>query len=333
MSALPQTIPLILACTSSDRTRPIIDGRVEVPGVALTVLPGEPEDIFRRALRDRAFDVTELSMGSHIVTTARGDAPYIGIPVFPSRSFRHAAIYVRTDRGIRSAADLAGKRIGLPEYQQTAALWVRGILREYYGVDTRRIAWRTGGMEEAGLGERVALKLPPELDVRPIDAGETLNGMLAAGEIDAVVGPRPPSCFLARSAPVDRLYPDHRSEEEAYFRATGFFPIMHCLALRKELAEAHPWLPLELFRAFAKARAMAVADLSLVNVLRASLPWIAAEAEAQTRIMGGDPWPYGFRRNRDELAAMIRFARADGLAAREIAPEELFHPSVLDAAP
>ncbi|SHI33543.1 4,5-dihydroxyphthalate decarboxylase [Roseomonas rosea] len=333
MSALPQTIPLILACTSSDRTRPIIDGRVEVPGVALTVLPGEPEDIFRRALRDRAFDVTELSMGSHIVTTARGDAPYIGIPVFPSRSFRHAAIYVRTDRGIRSAADLAGKRIGLPEYQQTAALWVRGILREYYGVDTRRIAWRTGGMEEAGLGERVALKLPPELDVRPIDAGETLNGMLAAGEIDAVVGPRPPSCFLARSAPVDRLYPDYRSEEEAYFRATGFFPIMHCLALRKELAEAHPWLPLELFRAFAKARAMAVADLSLVNVLRASLPWIAAEAEAQTRIMGGDPWPYGFRRNRDELAAMIRFARADGLAAREIAPEELFHPSVLDAAP
>ena len=333
MSALPHTIPLTLACTSSDRTRPIIDGRVEVPGVALTVLPGEPEDIFRRALRDRAFDVTELSMGSHIVTTARGDAPYIGIPVFPSRSFRHAAIYVRTDRGIRSAADLAGKRIGLPEYQQTAALWVRGILREYYGVDTRGIAWRTGGMEEAGLGERVALKLPPELDVQPIGAGETLNGMLAAGEIDAVVGPRPPSCFLARSAPVDRLYPDYRSEEEAYFRATGFFPIMHCLALRKELAEAHPWLPLELFRAFSKARAMAVADLSLVNVLRASLPWIAAEAEAQTRIMGGDPWPYGFRRNRDEVAAMIRFARADGLAAREIAPEELFHPSVLDAAP
>jgi 4,5-dihydroxyphthalate decarboxylase len=304
-----------------------------VPGVTLTVLPGEPEDIFRRALRDRAFDVTELSMGSHIVTTARSDAPYIGIPVFPSRAFRHAAIYVRTDRGIRTAADLAGKRIGLPEYQQTAALWVRGILREHYGVDTRGIAWRTGGMEEAGGSERVALKLPADLDVKPIGPAETLNGLLASGEIDAVVGPRPPSCFVARSAPVDRLYPDYRSEEEAYFRATGFFPIMHCVALRKELAAAHPWLPLELFRAFAKARAMAVAELSLVNVLRASLPWIAAEAEAQTKIMGGDPWPYGFRRNRDEVAAMIRFAVADGLAAREIAPEDLFHPSVLDAAP
>jgi 4,5-dihydroxyphthalate decarboxylase len=333
MTNLPETLRLTLACTSSDRTRPILDGRVEVPGVTLTVLPGEPEDIFRRALRDRAFDVTELSMGSHIVTTARSDAPYIGIPVFPSRAFRHAAIYVRTDRGIRTAADLAGKRIGLPEYQQTAALWVRGILREHYGVDTRGIAWRTGGMEEAGGSERVALKLPADLDVKPIGPAETLNGLLASGEIDAVVGPRPPSCFVARSAPVDRLYPDYRSEEEAYFRATGFFPIMHCVALRKELAAAHPWLPLELFRAFAKARAMAVADLSLVNVLRASLPWIAAEAEAQTKIMGGDPWPYGFRRNRDEVAAMIRFAVADGLAAREIAPEDLFHPSVLDAAP
>jgi 4,5-dihydroxyphthalate decarboxylase len=333
MTNLPETLRLTLACTSSDRTRPILDGRVEVPGVTLTVLPGEPEDIFRRALRDRAFDVTELSMGSHIVTTARGDAPYVGLPVFPSRAFRHAAIYVRTDRGIRTAADLAGKRIGLPEYQQTAALWVRGMLREHYGVDTRGIAWRTGGMEEAGGSERVALKLPADLDVKPIGPTETLNGLLASGEIDAVVGPRPPSCFVARSAPVDRLYPDYRSEEEAYFRATGFFPIMHCVALRKELAAAHPWLPLELFRAFARARAMAVADLSLVNVLRASLPWIAAEAEAQTKIMGGDPWPYGFRRNRDEVAAMIRFAVADGLAAREIAPEDLFHPSVLDAAP
>jgi 4,5-dihydroxyphthalate decarboxylase len=330
---LPETLRLSLACTTSDRTRPILDGRVTLPGVSLTVLPGEPEDIFRRALRDRAFDVTELSMGSHIVTTARGDAPYIGIPVFPSRAFRHSAIYIRTDRGIRTAADLAGKRIGLPEYQQTAALWVRGILREHYRVDTQGISWRTGGMEETGGSERVALKLPPELDVRPIGPEETLNGLLASGELDAVIGPRPPSCFVAGKAPVGRLYPDYRAEEEAYFRATGFFPIMHCVALRKELAAEHPWLPLEIFRAFARARAMAVADLSLVNVLRASLPWIAAEAEAQTRIMGGDPWPYGFRRNRDEIAAMIRFARADALAVRDIAPEDLFHPSVLDAVP
>ncbi|MCI0756182.1 substrate-binding domain-containing protein [Teichococcus vastitatis] len=329
---MPEPLRLSLACTLSDRTRPILDGRVAIPGVSLMALPGEPEDIFRRALRDRAFDITELSMGSHIVTTARGDAPYVGVPVFPSRAFRHSAIYVRADRGIRGAADLAGRRIGLPEYQQTAALWVRGILREHYGVDTAGIAWRTGGMEEPGSGERVALSLPPGLDVQPIGAGETLNGLLAEGALDAVVSPRPPSCFAAGAAPVQRLYPDYRSEEEAYFRATGFFPIMHCIALRKELAAAHPWLPLELFRAFAAARRLALEELRLVNVLRASLPWIAAEAEAQTRIMGGDPWPYGFRRNREEVAAMIRFAVADGLAAPAITPEDLFHSSVLDAA-
>lgn len=314
-------IPLTLACTNSDRTRPLMDGRFRVNGCDITFIPGEPEDIFRRALRDRAFDVSELSMGSHIVTTARGDAPYVGVPVFLSRAFRHSAVYVRTDRGIRSAADLAGRTIGLPEYQQTAALWVRGVLREQYGVDTRGIAWRTGG-------ERIAITLPEGFDVKPL--GRDLEAALADGGIDALIGPRPPRCYLDRSAPVDRLWPDTRAEEQAWFGRTGFFPIMHCLAVRKDVVERHPWLPVELFRAFTAAKRASVEELRLVNVLRVSLPWIAAEAEAQIAAMGGNPWPYGFARNRDEIAAMIRYAVADGLAAREIAPEALFHPSVLD---
>ena len=313
-------LTLTLACTASDRTRPVLDGRVAVPGVELLPIVGEPEDIFRRALRDRAFEVTELSMGSHIVTTARGDAPYVGVPVFLSRAFRHSAIYIRTDRGIRAPADLAGRSIGLPEYQQTAALWVRGILREHYGVDTRGIAWRTGG-------ERVAIALPEGFDVRPL--GEDPAEALAAGRIDALIAPRPPACLLDRSAPVDRLHPDYRAEEIAWHRATGFFPIMHCLAARRDVAERHPWLPVELFRAFSRARAIALAELQLVNVLRVSLPWAAAAFEEQAAIMGGDPWPYAFARNRAEVAAMIRFALADGLALREIAPEALFHPSTL----
>jgi 4,5-dihydroxyphthalate decarboxylase len=313
-------LTLTLACAATDRTRPVLDGRVAVPGLDLLPLVGEPEDIFRRALRDRAFEITELSMGSHIVTTARGDSPYVGVPVFLSRAFRHSAIYIRTDRGIRGAADLAGRTIGLPEYQQTAALWVRGILREHYGVDTRGIAWRTGG-------ERVAITLPEGFDVRPL--GQDLPAALAAGRIDALIAPRPPACFTERSAPVDRLYPDYRAEEIAWHRASGFFPIMHCLAVRKDVAERHPWLPLELFRAFAKARALSLAELQLVNVLRVSLPWIAAAYEEQAAIMGGDPWPYGFVRNREEVAAMIRYAVADGLAAQPIPPEALFHPSTL----
>ena len=313
-------LSLTLACTASDRTRPILDGRVSVPGVDLVTLPGEPEDIFRRALRDRAFDVSELSMGSHIVTTARGDSEYVGVPVFPSRAFRHSAIYVRTDRGIAGPADLAGRTVGLPEYQQTAALWVRGILRERYGVDTRGVAWRTGG-------ERVPISLPDGLDVRPL--GEDLQTALAAGRLDALVAPRPPAAFEDRSAQVGRLWPDYRAEEIAWHRATGFFPIMHCLAVRRDVAERHPWLPVELFRAFARARAIALAELRLVNVLRVSLPWAAAAFEEQAAIMGGDPWPYGFARNREEVAAMIRFAVADGLAAEPISPEALSHPSTL----
>jgi 4,5-dihydroxyphthalate decarboxylase len=291
---------------------------------------GDVADLFRRALRDRAFEVSELSMSSHILTTTRGDAPYVAVPVFLSRSFRHSAVYVRTDRGIAGAADLAGRRIGLPEYQQTAALWVRGMLREQYGVDTRGIAWRTGGLEAPSAGERLPLRLPPGFDVAPIPAGESLNAMLADGRIDAIIGPRPPSCFLRRSAPVDRLWPDYRAEEERFFDATGFFPIMHCLAVRKDVAEAHPWLSAALFRAFCAAKALSLAAMAETGVLRVSLPWLTAELAAQTRRMGGEIWPYGFARNRAEIAAMIRFGVVDGLAETGIAPEHLFHPSTLD---
>ncbi len=320
-----------LACTSTDRTRPILDGRIAVPGCEFICLPGEPEDIFRRALRDKAFDITELSMSSHIVTTARGDSSYIGIPVFPSRAFRHSGIYIRTDRGIRSPVDLKGKRIGLPEFQQTAALWVRGMFADEYGVATRDISWVTGGMEQMGGSERIALSLPPELDVKPIGPSDTLNGLLASGEIDAVISPRPPSCYDRKTAPVDRLFGDYRSAEMAYAKQTGFFPIMHCLAVRRDVADAYPWLPLELFRAFAQAKKQALDELSLVNVLRISSPWVASAHADAKQVLGDNPWPYGFAANRTEIAAMIRYARADGLAARDLDPAELFHKSTLEA--
>lgn len=318
-------VTLTLACAATDRSRPILDGRVAIPGVEVIPLVGEPEDIFARAMRDAPFEVTELSMGSHIVTTARGDARYVGVPVFLSRAFRHSAITIRTDRGIAGPRDLEGRTIGLPQYQQTAALWVRGILRDHYGVDTRRIAWRTGA-------ERTPIRLPPGHDVAPLPGGD-LNAALAEGVLDGMASPRPPACLAEGSAPVARLWPDTMAEEVAWHRASGFFPIMHCLAVRRDVAEKHPWLPVELFRAFAKARAMAVAELSLNNVLRVSLPWIAEAYRQQAAIMGGDPWPYGFARNRDEVAAMIRYAVEDGLAAAPIPPEALFHPSTLGEQP
>jgi 4,5-dihydroxyphthalate decarboxylase len=311
---------LTLASTLSDRTRPIHDGRVKVEGFEIAPIAGEPEDLFRIAMREARHEITELSMSSHILSVARGDSRYIGVPVYPSRSFRHSAIYIRTDRGITRPEDLAGRTIGIPEYQQTAALWVRGMLRDQHGVDTRGIAWRSGG-------ERTAITLPPGFDVQPIGEGDTLEAALAEGRIDAFIGPRAPACFLNRTAPVARLFAETRAAEEAYFRATGFFPIMHCIAIRRDVAEAHPGLAPALFAAFAAAKAAALAELAMVNVLRVSLPWIASEVTRQTEMMGGDPWPYGFARNRDELAAMCRYAEADGLATRAVAPEELFHPA------
>jgi 4,5-dihydroxyphthalate decarboxylase len=320
---------LSIACYMTDRTRPLFDGRVSLPDFDLEPAQFEPEEMFRIALNEKRFEVTELSMGSHITLTARGDSPYIAVPVFLSRVFRHSAIFVRTDRGIKTAADLAGRRVGAPEYQQTAGVWVRGILRDQYGVDTKKMAWRTGGQDKAGVAERIKVELAPGHDVAAIGPTQTLNQMLADGEIDALVSPRPPTSFVDKSAPVDRLFPDYMTAEKDYFRKTKFFPIMHALMVRKDIAEKHPNLPAQLFEAFAKAKAASLAELALNNVLRVSLPWITVNYADARSTMGKNVWPYGFEENRDELTAMTRHVYEDGLARRVVDPTELFHPSTL----
>jgi 4,5-dihydroxyphthalate decarboxylase len=323
-------LKLTLACIQTDRSRPILDGRVKVEDCEIEPLNIEPEEIFRRALNEKAFHLTELSMSSHIVTTARGDAAYIAVPVFLSRVFRHSAMYIRTDRGIKRPEDLAGRRIGVPEYQQTAGLWVRGIMRDQHGVDTSKISWVTGGQVKAGSSERIAVALPPHFDVKPIGPTQTLDGMLAAGEIDAIFSPRPPASLADKSAPVGRLFPNYREAEMDYFRKTKFFPIMHTLCIRKDIAAENPWLPAKLFAAFAKAKAMSLAELTQTNVLRVALPWAASWYDDARAVMGPNVWPYGFRENRDELAAMTRYSFEDGLSSRAIDPADLFHPSTLD---
>ncbi|MGI1662551.1 ABC transporter substrate-binding protein [Palleronia sp. KMU-117] len=323
-------LTLSLACTASDRTRPILDGRVSIPGVEIIGLPGEPEEIFRRALRDRAFDITELSMASHITTTARGDSAYVGVPVFPSRAFRHSGVFVNAAAGIAAAEDLKGRRIGLPEYQQTAAMWMRGILAEHHGIAPSDVEWVVGSQEVPGGTERVAITLPDHIRMRRIAPTETLNGLLASGEIDALITPRPPSSFLSGTGSVVRLWPDYRSAEIAFYKKSGFFPIMHCIAIRRELAQDNPWLPVEIFRAFSAAKAIALDEVQRNNFLRVSLPWIAAHYDETVGLMGADPWPYGFGRNQNELDAMTRFAHLDGLTSRPLPARDLFHPSTLD---
>lgn len=260
-----------VACVATDRTRPLASGEIVVEGARLSFSFGEPEEIFRRALRERAFELTELSMASHIVTTARGDSSYVGVPVFLSRSFRHSALFVRSDSDIRTLKDLRGKNVGVPEYQQTAAMWVRGMMLDE-GVAASDVRWHVGSLNEPGAGERIKLSLPESIEVHALSGADTLNDQLIDGRLDAIISPRVPAGLQDGSGRVCRLFGDLKASEIEFYRRTGFFPIMHCLAVRKDVAEAHSWLPAALFRAFSQAKRLRLEEMALTNVLRVSLP-------------------------------------------------------------
>lgn len=320
-------LKLSLACTQTDRSAPILDGRIPIEGCEIIPLPGQTQDIFRRVLNDQAFDIAEMSMSSQIIQAARNVDAYIAIPVFLSRCFRHSSIYIRTDRGITRPEDLAGRTIGLEQYQQTVALWVRGILADQHGVRTQDVDWRNGGLDQPGGGERVALKLPEGIRLEGIPKTETLNALLADGTLDAVIATRPPACFTAGQPQVARLFPDYRQAEIAYYKASRIFPIMHCVVVRRSLADRHPWLPAEVFKAFVKAKAHALNELTLMNIARVSLAWIAEHAAETRAIMGDHMWSYGLPASRHEVETMLRYSLNDGLISRAVTPEELFHPS------
>ena len=323
-------IPITIACGDYDRTRAIKDGRVPVEGCDVTYIPLEPEEVFFRAFRYQEFDVCELSFSSYLRTTDGGASPYIGIPAFVSRVFRHSGIYVRTDRGIRTPQDLKGKTIGLPEYQITAVVWMRGILQDEYGVKPTDIHWRSGGIEQPGRDERTPLAPIPGLDLQPIPSDKTLAGMLAAGEIDAMFSARAPSCFVKGAPHVGRLFPDTRAVERAYYEKTGLFPIMHLVGVKKALVERHPWLPTSLFKAFAEAKALALWEVRDINALRVTLPWLEAEALETMALMGEDYWRYGVEENRKDIETLARYAHEQGLVKRRIGVEELFARPTLE---
>jgi 4,5-dihydroxyphthalate decarboxylase len=323
-------LQLTLACCDYDRTRALLDGRVPVEGCDILPVALEPEEAFHRAFKYHEFDVSEISLSSHTMTVSRGENHYVGIPAFVSRLFRHSGIYIRTDRGIRVPADLKGKRVGLPEYQITANVWIRGILQDEYGVHPRDIHWRRGGVEEAGREERAPLQLPPEIDLQQIPHDRTLSGMLEAGELDAVIGARAPSCFTRGAPHVARMFPDHRKVEEEYFRRTRIFPTMHVIGIRRSIVEANPWLPASLYKAFVQAKALCMAELAQIGHLFTSLPFGVSELAATKALMGDDFWSYGFEANRHVLETFVRYHHQQGLSARPVAPEELFARSTLD---
>lgn len=324
---------LTLACWDYDRTRALLEGRVGVAGWRIDAKAQPPEETFPRAVADAPFDVSELSLSSYLMQVSRGEGAYIAIPAFVSRAFHHGAIYVRTKRGIETPKDLEGRLVGVPEYQMTMALWVRGILGDEYGVDFRKIRYRTGGANKPGRKERLALELPEDMDVAPIPEGSTLNELLLAGELDAVIAPTPPDGFTAGDKAVRRLFADPAAEERAYYARTGLFPIMHVIGVRRTLADEHPGLAADLFRAFVEARNLAMREHDLTarsSANRMMLPWFADQWEATKDLMGDDFWPYGVAENRAELEAVCRYSHEQNLGRKRLSVEALFAPETVE---
>ena len=327
---MARDIPITMVAGNMDRLAAIRDGRVKVEGCDVTFIPMEPEEVFFRAFRYAEFDCCELSFSSHIRVCSQGRNDYVGLPAFVSRVFRHSGFYIRTDRGIEKPEDLRGRLVGVPEYQMTAPVWMRGILEDQYGIKPTEIRWRSGGQEEPGRDERTPFEPPPELDLEPIPEDRTLVDMFEAGELDALTTARAPSSFDLGKPNIDRLFPDFRTVEKEYYKQTGIFPIMHLMGVRKDLAEKHPWLPGSIYKALIEARDLAYQDVARTAALTVTLPWVGAEVRDTVALMGPDYWRYGIEECRHEIEALTRYSFDHGLSERRMTPEDLFSEATFE---
>ncbi len=318
-------ITLSVAIGDYDRHRPLMDGAVRIDGVDPVFMTMPPEEIFFRAMRTEDFDICELSLSSFALRTARGDNPYVGVPAFASRAFRHNSIYVRSDR-ITEPKDLIGRRIGVPEYQLTANVWARAILQDDYGVRPCDVQWVRAGIEQAHRPEKIGIELPPNVHLTDAAPGKTISQLLEEGAIDAFIAPRPPKIGAA-SAHIGWLFRDPVAAAQAYFRRTGIFPIMHLIGVRRTLAERHPWLAAAVLKAFDEAKSLALEALSDTSAAKVTLPFVEEQLRSARALLGQDFWPYGVERNRNTLETFLRHHHEQGLSARKLSVEELFHPA------
>jgi 4,5-dihydroxyphthalate decarboxylase len=321
---------LSVAMGDYDRTRALLDGRVLIDGVEPVFMALSPEETFFRAMRQQAFDISELSLSSYVVKASRGQCPYVAVPVFLSRAFRHTSIWVRKDR-IRTPQDLKGKRVGVPEYQLTANVWARAILHDDHGVFPRDITWVRGGIETPGRPEKIALTLPPDLRLEDAPADRTISELLDAGDIDGFIAPRPPAGAASRNPQVRWLFDDPTAAAKDWYRRTGIFPIMHVVGVRRELVQAHPWLPVAVLKAFTQAKALALDALADTSATKVTLPFVEEQLKAARETLGEDFWSYGVAGNEATLRAFLRHHHAQGLSAREMSLEQLFDPTTYEA--
>jgi 4,5-dihydroxyphthalate decarboxylase len=319
-----------MACGNYDRTRPLLDGRVAVDGVDLTCLDLPVEETFFRMLRHREFDISEMSLSSYTLSLFQEQPPFIAIPVFPSRFFRHSCIFVNVDGGIRSPRDLIGKRVGSPEYQMTAPVWIRGMLSDEHQVPVTSMTHVTGGEEQPGRSEKIALELPPAIRVEPIGSGQTLSNLLETGEIDALFTARTPSSFRPGGR-VRRLFDEVPTVERDYYRRTRIFPIMHTVVIRREVYEQHRFVAQSLYKAYLLAQRLAYQELYETAALSVMLPWLTSHAEEARELMGPDFWPYGLAANLTTLDTFLRYSHEQGLSKRQLTPAELFAPETFES--
>jgi len=322
---------MTLGCWNYDRTRALADGRVQPDGIDLNFISMPVEETFFRMLRHREFDAAEMSLSSYTVSLFSNDKPFIAIPAFPSRFFRHSSIYINTASGIRKPADLVGKRVGNPEYQMTAPAWIRGILSDEYAVPVNGVTYFTGGEEEPGRPEKIKLDLPNDIRIERIGENQTLSAMLASGEIDALYTARTPSSYLTGGGTVKRLFEDYVEVEREYFRRTKIFPIMHTVVIRRDVYEANPWVAQSLYKALCASQQETYRDLEETAALKTMLPWAMAHVQEARSELGDDFWPYGFERNRDTLATFLRYSFEQGLSKQLLQPEQLFAPETLES--
>jgi 4,5-dihydroxyphthalate decarboxylase len=321
-------VPLTLATGDYDHVRDLFDGTVSVDGVDLTILRFQVEEMFYRFMNHREWDVSEMSFAKCVGLIAAGDRSLVPIPVFVSRAFRHSSIYLRADSTLTKPEDLIGKRIGVPEWAQTAAVYTRGMLHHYYGIDLASIEWFQGGVNQAGRKEKIPLDMPPgvKLTVCP---GKSLTEMLLAGEIDAVMSARPPTPITDNDGRIKRLFVDAREAEMKYWRDTGIFPIMHVVVLRREVYEKHRWLAANLVSAFEAAKNRSLERAADVTLSMFPLPWLANYADLSRSFMGDDFWPYGIDKNLPTVQAFFDYAHEQGVAAKRLEPKDFFAPETL----
>jgi 4,5-dihydroxyphthalate decarboxylase len=324
-------IPISLACWDYDRMLALKDGSVKPEGVQLTFLPMMmPEPAFRM-LRYKEFHAAEMSLSWYTRTVLSKQRPFIAIPVYPSRMFRHSCVYVNADSGIRDASDLVGKRVGCPEYQMTAAVWIKGIMADRHGVPVDSVEYFTGGLEQPGRTE-TPMSLPGSISVTSIGADKTLSAMLEAGEIDVLYTAHMPSTFRGGTGKVRRLWTDPGEVERQYFAETGIFPIMHLIVIRWDAYATNRWLATSLLKAFEESKRRAYAALYETTALKYMIPFLTEWAESSRRLMGDDPFSYGLPGNEKTLATFLRYSFEQGLCERLIEPRELFAAETMEAA-